>query len=133
MRITPEAAQKKLHLLVHHGVVGDAAYKVFFLHWIRQIAVKQQVAGIHKVAFGRKLFDRIAAIQKLALIAIDEGNGRVAGRRRHEARVIGKHAGLGVEFPDVDDIGAVGAAKNRQFDRFAISQGQDCVAFWIHF
>ena len=49
----PDAAQKKLHLLVDHGVVGHAADKNLFLCSIRQFAVKQQMAGFQIVAIGR--------------------------------------------------------------------------------
>ena len=46
MRIAPEAAQKKLHLLVNHRVIGHQAGEVLFLRCVGQLAVQQQMAGL---------------------------------------------------------------------------------------
>ena len=41
-----------------------------------------------------QLFDRVAAVQQLALVAVDEGDLRLVARSRQEAGVVGEEAGL---------------------------------------
>jgi hypothetical protein len=63
-----------------------------------KLAVKQQVADFEEMGFPGQLVDRVAAVQKLALVAVDEGDGAVAGRGGGEARVVGEHARLRVKL-----------------------------------
>ena len=62
MGIAPEAAQKKLHLLVHHRMVGDDFGEFGFGGNVGQVAVQEQVAGFEKIAVGRDLLDRVTAV-----------------------------------------------------------------------
>ena len=62
MGIAPETAQEELHLLVHHRMVRHTLREVGLRRNIRQVAIKQQVAGFEKVAVGRQLLDRIAPV-----------------------------------------------------------------------
>ena len=117
VRIAAEAAHEELHLLVDHRVVGHALDEIRLLLRVRQLAVQQQVAGLEVVALRRQLLDRVAAVQQLALVAVDVGDGRIARRRRQEARVVGELAGLAVQRADVDDVGADGALVDRQLHR----------------
>src|SRR3546814_3093437 len=71
MRIAAETLQKDTHLLVHHGVIGHQCVELGLLRPARQVAIQDQVADIQKIAVLRKLVDGIAAIQQLALVAID--------------------------------------------------------------
>ena len=111
--VTAKPTQEKLHLLVHHGVVGDQVGEVGFLFGVRQLAVQQQVAGFQKVALGRQLLDGVAPVQQLAFVAIDVGDGRLARRGGQKARVIGEHAGLAVQLADIDHVGADAALIHR--------------------
>ena len=117
MGIPAEAAQEGLHLLVDHRVLGHAAGELRLLRRVRQLAVEQQVADLHEVALGRELLDRIAAVEQLALVAVDVGDRRVARRSRQEARVVGELAGLAVKRPDVDHVGSHAPAQDRKGDR----------------
>ena len=97
MRITTEATQEELHLLVHHRVVRHVVHKLILLFDVWQVAVKQQITGFEVVAVGRNLLDGITAIEELALVAINVCDGRAACRRRHKTGVIGELARLAVE------------------------------------
>ena len=114
--ITTEAAQEELHLLVDHGVIGHEFVEGLLLRCIGQIAVEQQVAGVEVVALGGELLDGVAAVQQFALVAVDVGDGRLAGGRGQETRVVGEHAGLAIQLADVNDIRADIALVDRQLD-----------------
>ena len=81
MRVAPEALEEAAHLLVHHGVAGDAIVEVGLLRGGRQLAVEQQVAGLEEVAVLGQLLDRIAAIEQDAFVAVDIGDLGLAARR----------------------------------------------------
>ena len=70
----------------------------------RQLAVKQQIADGQKIRVLRQLIDRVAAIQQLALIAVDECDRASAVGRRRKARIVREAAGLPVKIGDVDDV-----------------------------
>ena len=80
VRVAAEAAQKKLHLLMHHGVVGHLGHKIPILLHCGQFTVEQQITHLHEIAFIGKLLDGVAAIQQFALVAVDKSDGRVARR-----------------------------------------------------
>jgi hypothetical protein len=58
--------------------MGDRGLELFELARRRQLAVKQQVADLEEMRLLGQLVDRVAAMQKLALVAVDEGDGAVA-------------------------------------------------------
>lgn len=104
--IAAEATQEELHLLVDHGVVGHAAGEVFLLRFVGQVSVQQQMAGFEEVAVHGQLLDGVAAVQQLALVAINVGDGRLARRSGQETRIVGEHAGLRIQLADVDNVRA---------------------------
>ena len=110
VRVAPEAAEEVGHLLVQHGVVGDPADEVLELRRGRQLAVEQQVGDLEEVRLLGELLDRIAAVEQLALLAVDVGDRALAGAGRGVAGVEGEDAAVGVEPADVDDVGPDGAA-----------------------
>jgi hypothetical protein len=120
VRVAPEAAEEVVHLLVQHRVVGDAAFEILQLRGGRQFAVEQQVADLEEMRFLGQLVDRVAAMQKLALVAVDEGDRAFAGRGRGEARIVGEHAALRIELADVDHVGAGGGRIHRQLVALAV-------------
>src|SRR5205085_8582966 len=65
---------------------------------------------------GRELLDRVAAVQQLALVAVDVGDGGLAGGGGEETRVVREHPGLCVQLADVDDFRADAALVHGQFD-----------------
>ena len=69
-------------------------WKSFCCVGVGQLALEQQVAGVEEVALLGQLLDRVAAVQQLALVAVDVGDRRVARRGGQEARVVGELAGL---------------------------------------
>ncbi len=113
MRVAPEALEEAAHLLVHHGVVGDALDEIGLLGRGRQFAEQQQIAGLEEVAVLGQLLDRIAAIEQDALVAVDIGDLGFAARGRGEARVVGEHPGRGVELGDIDHLGPDGPGLDR--------------------
>jgi hypothetical protein len=115
VRVAPEAAQEELHLLVDHRVVGDGLDEAVALGLVGQLAIEQQVADLEEVAVRGQLLDGVAAVQQLALVAVDVGDGAVARGRAQEAGVIGELAGLRVELADVDHVRADAALVQGQF------------------
>ncbi len=116
MGVTAEAAHEKLHLLVHHGVVGHAPDEICFLVGVRQLAVQQQVASFEVVAVGGELLDRVAAVQQFAFVAVDVGDGRLGCCGRQKAGVVSEHAGLGVQLANVHHVRADRALVNRHLN-----------------
>ena len=105
MRIAPEALEEPAHLLVHHRVMDHVMVEFGLLASGRQLAVKQQVAGLEKVPMLGQLFDGIAAVKQHAFIAVDVGDLGLAASGGSEAGVISKDAGLAVELAHVHDLG----------------------------
>ena len=61
----------RVQLLVHHRVMGHLRVEIGLLSRVRQFAVQDQVADVHEVAVHGQLFDGEAAVQQLALVAVD--------------------------------------------------------------
>ena len=73
--IAAETAQEELHLFVDHGVVGHSLGELCLALRVGQVAVEQEVTGLHKVAIGCQLLNRVAPVQQFALVAIDVSDG----------------------------------------------------------
>ena len=114
--IAAEPAHEELHLLVDHRVARDEIDEVLLLPNVRQLAVEQQVARLEIVAANGELLDRIAAVEELALVAVDVGDCRAARGRRHEARVVRELAGLRVQRADVDHVRTDRSGQDREGD-----------------
>src|SRR4029079_565182 len=84
MRVAAEAGVKPGHLLMHHGMARDQIAERFVLLLGRQLAIEQEIAGLHEGAVFGELVDRVAAIEQHALFAVDEGDLRLAARRGGE-------------------------------------------------
>src|SRR4029078_2362250 len=93
-----EAAIEGRELLMHHGVTADRIDPFVQLFAGRKFAVHEEIGDLHAARILCKLVDRVAAVEKYALFAIDVGDGAFAARRRREAWVIGEHSGLAVEL-----------------------------------
>ena len=119
VRVTAEATEEEVHLLMDHRVLGHGVGEHFFLLCVWQFAVQQQVAGFQEVAVDGQLLDRVTAVQQLALVTVDVGDARVTGGGRHEARIVRELAGRAVQLADVDDVRADGAFVDRHVDRRA--------------
>jgi hypothetical protein len=132
VRVAAEALVELHQLLMHHGVVLDRGrLELALLGLGRQFAVLQQVGDFEEVAVLRQLLDRVAAIQQLALVAVDEGDLRLAACRRQETGVVGEQAGLGAEGADVDDIVAMHSHHHGKLVTLAI-YSQRCCAIRAH-
>ena len=99
---------------MHHGVAQHGFFKFGFLCGCRQFTVNQQIAGFQIIAVFSQLLNRIAAIVKLAFVAIDKGDFRFTACRRHKAGVESKHARAFGEGADIDNIVTQGAFQYRQ-------------------
>ena len=62
--VTPVPGEEAVHLLMQHRVGGDAVLEIEVALLVRQIAVKQDVAGFQVRAVLGKLLDGIAAIKE---------------------------------------------------------------------
>ena len=96
MRVTAEATEEIMHLFVDHGVTGHAGLEIFQFGRCRQFAIKQEVANLEIMRIFRQLVDGIAAVQKLALVAINKGDLAFARRGGGKAWVMGEHARLAI-------------------------------------
>ena len=99
MRVAAEARLEPGHLLMHHRMVCDQFLKFFILFFCWKLSVEQEMARFDKAPLLGELLDRIAAIKQHALVAVDEGDLRLAARGRGEARIVGEAAGSGVRVP----------------------------------
>jgi hypothetical protein len=88
MRIPAEASEKVAHLLMDHRVMGDRVLEILERRGVGKFPVKEKVADLEEMRFAGQLIDRVAAMQKLALVAVDEGDGAVAGGGGGEARIV---------------------------------------------
>ena len=130
MRIAAETGVEARELLVHHRVVHDDLHELVELRLVRQLAVQDEVGDFEESARLRELLDRVAPIEQDALVAVDEGDVRAAARGRHEAGVVGEHAGLRVERAHVDHLRAHRAAEHGKVDRRrAVAERQGCELF----
>ena len=105
---------------MHHGVTRHAAFEIGQLIGGGQLTIQQQETHFEMGRFGGQLFDRIATIQKLALVAVDKGDRTFASGGRGEAGIIGEHIRIGVKFADIDHIGAHGGRVDRQIIGLAV-------------
>src|SRR3546814_7271188 len=93
--------------------MGDVVLERGEFGLVRQLAVHQQVGDLEEVRVSGQLFDRVAAIQQHALVAVDVGDGRFARGGGAETRVVGEAAGFLRQPGDVD----AGVAKGAGLDR----------------
>src|ERR1041385_627547 len=114
MRVAAEPGAEFGHLLVDHRVLHDAVVKRAILSAGGKLPVEQQITGLDKVALLGKLIDWVAAIEQDALVAVYEGDLRLAARGRGEARVVSEAAGILIKRVDVDHVGAHRALADRQ-------------------
>uniref|UniRef100_A0A0N5A035 PE-PGRS family protein n=1 Tax=Parastrongyloides trichosuri TaxID=131310 RepID=A0A0N5A035_PARTI len=93
-------------------------------------AVQQQVADFQEVGLRGQLVDRIAAVQQLAFVTVNKGDGRFAGCGRGEAGVKGEGAGAAVQLADIDDIRAGRAGKDGElYSLVLVGQGRRAGGF----
>ena len=86
----------------------------------RQLAVEQQIADREEVGVLGKLVDRIAAIEQLALVAVDVGDRALAVRGRGEAGIVREATRVFIEIGDVDDVRANRAGSHRELDLLVV-------------
>ena len=87
--VVVEALQEPLaHVLVDERVHGDLVVPGFELGLGRQLAVQQEVGHLEVGRVLGQLFDRIAPVAQDALVAVEIGDGALAGGGGHETRVV---------------------------------------------
>ena len=104
MGVVVKAVEKFLDALVNERVVRDVVVPIAQLRLRGQLAVKNQVGRLRIGAFFRQFLDRIAAVAKDALVAVDESDLAGAGRRVGEGGVVAHHAEIGVGDLDLAEI-----------------------------
>ncbi|MNR36885.1 hypothetical protein D3C85_1548600 [compost metagenome] len=107
-------------------MLGHALDEVGLFGFVRQFTVQQQVTGFEVVAVLCELLDGVAAVQQLALVAVDVRDCRLAGCRREEAGVIREHAGLAVQLANINHVRANVALVHGQFDAGAAIRERQC-------
>ena len=125
VRIAAKTAQEELQLFVDHGVVQYQLVKVRALAGAGQLALEQQVAGVEVIAVGGQLLDGVAAVQQLAFVTVNVGDGRLARSSRQKTWVVGEHAGLPIQLADVNHVRTNGALVKRHVHAGgAVAEGQ---------
>ncbi len=122
-----EAGEEVLHVLVQQAVVGQLAVELGELGGGGQVAVDEQVADLGEGGLLGDLLDRIAAIAQDAALAVDEGDGALAGAGVAVAGVVGDRPRLRAQRADVDADLALAAHRHRQLVLFAV-EDQSCRA-----
>src|SRR3984885_8547802 len=88
MGVVVEALEKPLaHVLVDEGVVRDVVLPDGELLLVGQLAVQQEVGDLEIGRALSQLLDGIAAVAQDPGVAVEVGDGALAGSRRHEARI----------------------------------------------
>ena len=88
-------------IMVWRVTVGDPLIQ---LALGRQFAVQQQVGHFQEAAFFGKLLDGIAAVAQDSAVAIQVGNGALAGGRVEERGIVAQQAEVfwaGLDLPQV--------------------------------
>ncbi|MPM47468.1 hypothetical protein SDC9_94179 [bioreactor metagenome] len=130
--VTAETGVELGQLFVHHRVLLDGRLEIGLLLDVRQFAVLQQIGHFKKVAVFSQLFDRIATIQQLALVAVNEGDLGLAAGGGEETGVVGKQTGLATERANIDAVVAVRRRHDREIDGSLSIDCQSCLAFGRH-
>ena len=92
VRVVAKAFHELLDILMHVRVVRDVVCELVVLGLRGQLSVPQQPGDLEEARLFRELLDRIAAIAKDSLVAVDVGDGRAARRGVHERRIVSHHA-----------------------------------------
>ena len=89
MGVVVEAFQEALtDVLVDERVIGDLVHPVVELCLVREIPVDQQVGDFEVGRLLCQLFDRVAAVLELALLAVHVGDRALGCCCRHEGGVV---------------------------------------------
>jgi hypothetical protein len=83
--VVVKTVEKFLDALVDESVMLDLIGPVGKLRFRRKVAVKQQIGGFGIRAFLREFLDRITAVLKNALVAVNERDPAGAGGRVRKA------------------------------------------------
>jgi hypothetical protein len=114
MRAAPEPAIDRVQLLVDHRVMADVVGEPLELRRRRQLAVEQQPANFQIAAILDEVGDRIATIEKDAVVAVDVSDRRATGTGLTQCGVIGKAPGIFMETANIDHRRADGGLQQRQ-------------------
>src|SRR6185369_3823326 len=132
------AFEELLHVLVQEAVAGEALAEVGELGLARQVAVDQQEAHLREPRLAGDLFDGVAAVAQDPLLAVDEGDGALAGAGVAVALVERDRAALGAELRNIDTDFALAAHDDGKLVVLAVKGelrrrvgvgGRSC--FWI--
>ena len=109
MGATREATEQVSHSLIDEGGAANSFLESLQLGLARQFAVENEVSGLEEGGLLGELLNGVAAIAQNALLAVDVGDLRLAGRRVDESGVDHDVAGLVEQTPDaVTDLAVSG-------------------------
>ena len=131
VRVVLEPLHELLDVLVQHRVERDLAGPGLLLRGRRQLAEQDQIRRFEEVAVLGQLFDRIAAIEEDAFVAVDVGDRAAAVGRVHERRVVRHEPEVVGARLDLAQIhGANRAVLNRQLVLLPGPVVDDCQRVW---
>ena len=114
VRVRGERVEEVPHLLADERVMRDLPDEPIELLAARQLAPDQEVGDLEEGGVLGQLLDRVAAVAKDALLAVEEGDRARAGSGVGVARVVRDQPGRAAQPADVDRVVARGAAHDRQ-------------------
>ncbi len=110
-----ERPDQRLEVVVQVRVALDPLDPAGQLLVGRELTVDEQVGDLEERGLLGQLVDRVAAVEQDALAAVDVGDGRLARRGVHEARVDRHGARLAQQGGDHDPVVAHRGAHSGQF------------------
>jgi hypothetical protein len=110
---------------VQHRVLLDLGREAGQLGLGRQLALQEQPGDLEEARLLRQLLDRVAAVAQDARVAVDVGDGALAGAGVAVARVEGHEPGRAAQLGEVDARFLLAAAMYGELDALALELDLD--------
>ena len=109
-----EAFEDFLHLRLDVGVLPQAQPEFLALGHCGQLAVNDEIGGLHEIAMARQLLDRIATVPENSVVAVEEGDLALTGAGVAVTLIVGDVTGGGAQRARIDRFFAFGADNHGQ-------------------
>src|SRR3990172_6896816 len=114
MRVAPEPAEERQHLLVHQIDLIERCLVLGKLLGTRQFTEHQQVGHFREMAVLRQLLDGITAVEQDALVAVDESNRALGRSGGSKTGIEGENSESAIERLNVHRRGPKCSVQNGQ-------------------